>query len=149
MTRLGITPCSARWGRCRVVEILQVGDGVAIVVAYLKAQFMARGETASVGSKIRDPRPARFVKVRLMGGFRPDQSRYAPMLVFECWAADDVTASDLGRLTEALVDAMPDLHDGCTRVVQVGGLINQPDPDSGSPRFVFTKQIYLPVSILT
>jgi hypothetical protein len=131
-----------------VVEILQTTDGVAVVVAYLKGQFTAHSETASVGSKIRDPRPAKFVKVRLMGGFRPDQGRHAPMITFECWAADDVTASDLGRLTEALIDAMPDQHDACTRVVQVGGLINQPDPVSGSPRFVFTKQIYLPVQVL-
>lgn len=131
-----------------MAEILRSADGVAVVVAYLKGQFTARGETAAVGSKIRDPRPPKFVKVRLMGGFRPDQGRYAPMITFECWAADDVTASDLGRLTEALVDAMPDLHDSCTHVVQVGGLVNQPDPESGSPRFVFTKQIYLPVTVL-
>jgi len=132
-----------------MVEVLRVPDGVAVVVAYLKGQFTARGETASVGSKIRDPRPVKFVRVRVMGGFRPDLGRSAPMLTFECWAADDVTASDLGRFTEALIDAMPDLHDGCTHVVQVGGLVNQPDPESGSPRFVFTKQIYLPVSVLT
>lgn len=132
-----------------MVEILQTADGVAVVVAYLKGQFTAHGETAAVGSKIRDPRPPKFVKVRLMGGFRPDQGRSAPMLTFECWGPDDVVASDLGRLTEALIDAMPDLHDGCTHVVQVGGLVNQPDPVSGSPRFVFTKQVYLPVSVLT
>jgi hypothetical protein len=131
-----------------MVEILQTSDGVAVVVAYLKGQFTAHGETAAVGSKIRDPRPARFVKVRLMGGHRADKGRHAPMLVFECWGPDDVAASDLGRLTEALMDAMPDLHDGCTRVVEVGGLVNQPDPESGSPRFVFTKQIYLPVRVL-
>lgn len=131
-----------------MVEILRSADGVAVAVAYLKGQFTARGETASVSSKVPNPRPAKFVKVRVMGGFRPDQSRYAPMLTFECWGPDDVTASDLGRLTEALIEAMPDLHDGCTHVVQVGGLINQPDPESGSPRFVFTKQIYLPVQVL-
>lgn len=131
-----------------MVEVLRVPDAVAVTVTYLKAQFAARSESAAVGSKIRDPRPTKFVKVRLMGGFRPDLGRSAPMLMFECWAADDVAAYDLGRLTEALIDAMPDLHDGCTRVVQVGGLVSQPDPDSGSPRFVFTKQIYLPVDVL-
>jgi hypothetical protein len=132
-----------------VVEILRASSGVAITVAYLRAQFASRGETAIVGSKIRDPRPPKFVKVRLMGGFRPDQGRYAPMITFECWAGDDIAAEALGSLTEALVDAMPDLLDACTHVVQVGGLVDQPDPDSGSPRYVFTKQIYLPVSVLT
>jgi hypothetical protein len=70
------------------------------------------------------------------------------MMVFECWAGDDLTAQALGSLTEALIDAMPDLHDACTGVVQVGGLIDQPDPVSGSPRYVFTKMIYLPVQVL-
>lgn len=132
-----------------MVEILRAASGVAVTVAYLRAQFTARGETAVVGSKIRDPRPAKFVKVRLMGGTRMDISRYAPMITFECWAGDDITAESLGTLTEALIDAMPDLLDACTNVVQVGGLVDQPDPDSGSPRYVFTKQIYLPVSVLT
>jgi hypothetical protein len=134
-----------------MVEILRAPDGVAVAVAYLRAQFTARGETAVVGSKIRDPRPAKFVKVRLMGGVRTE-SRYAPMLVFECWGRDDkddITAQALGSLTEALMDAMPDLHDACTRVVEVGGLVDQPDPATGAARYVFTKQIYLPVVVLT
>lgn len=131
-----------------MVEILRAPDGVAVAVAYLRAQFTARGETAVVGSKIRDPRPAKFVKVRLMGGHTTQISRYAPMIVFECWANDDITAQALGSLTEALMAAMPDLLDACTRVVEVGGLVDQPDPESGSPRYVFTKQIYLPVTVL-
>lgn len=139
--------CSARLGS-RVVEILRAPSGVAFAVAYLRAQFTARGETAVVGSKVRDPRPARFVKVRLMGGTRSDVVRYAPMLTFECWAGDDIAASDLGSLTEALIDALPDLSTDCTRVVEVGGLVDQPDPDSGSPRYVFTKQIYLRAAVL-
>jgi hypothetical protein len=132
-----------------VVEILRAPSGVAVTVAYLKAQYVIHGETATVGSKIRDPRPAKFTKVRLMGGNRSYISRYASMITFECWAGDDIIAEELGTLTEALIDAMPDLHEACTRVVEVGGLVNQPDPDSGSPRYVFTKQIYLPVSVLT
>ena len=132
-----------------MVEILRTPDGVAVVVAFLKAQFTAHGETAGVGSKIRDPRPAKFVKVRLLGGTRSDVVRYAPMLVFECWAADEITAHDLGSLTEALVNAMPDLYDGCTKVTEIGGLYDQPDPDSGTPRAIFSKQIYLTSSVLT
>lgn len=131
-----------------MVEILRAPDGVAVAVAFLKAQFTSRGETAGVGSKIRDPRPAKFVKVRLMGGTRSDVVRYAPMLTFECWGPDDLTAQALGSLAEALVNSMPDLLAGCTRVVEVGGLIDQPDPVSGSARYVFTKQIYLRSTVL-
>jgi hypothetical protein len=132
-----------------MVEILASADGVATAVAFLRAQFTDRGETAIVGSKIRDPRPAKFVKVRLMGTSDQDVVRSAPMLTFECWAATDIDAWNLGKLTEALVTSMPDLLSACTRVVNVGGLVEQPDPDSGSPRYVFTKQIYLAKSVLT
>jgi hypothetical protein len=132
-----------------VVEILASADGVAVAVTYLRAKFTARGETSIVGSKIRDPRPAKFVKVRLMGTSTFDIVRSAPMLTFECWAATDIDAWNLGRLTEALIVAMPDQSTSCTRVVDVGGLVDQPDPDSGSPRYVFTKQLYLSTSVLT
>lgn len=144
----GITTLCGRWGRCRVVEVLLPADGVAFTVAYLKAQYAARGETAGVGSKIRDPRPPKFTKVRLMGGFDADVARYAPMLLFECWGLDDLTAWNLGQLTFGLIGALPDLNPGCTRVVGVGGLVDQPDPDSGSARYVFTSQIYLRKAVL-
>lgn len=131
-----------------MVEILRAPSGVGFVVAFLKAQYTARGESAGVGSKIRDPRPPRFTKVRLMGGMRPDVARYAPMLTFECWAPDELAAEDLGSLTEALLNSLPDLDSRCSRVVEVGGLVWQPDPDSGAARYVFTKQLYLRLSVL-
>jgi len=134
-----------------VVEKLQPPDSVAFVVAYLKSAYASRGETAPVGSKIRDPRPPKFTKVRLMGGFDPDVVRYAPMLLFECWGRDqfdDLTASALGRLTFGLINALPDANIGCTQVVNVGGLAEQPDPDSGAARYVFTKQLYLRSEVL-
>lgn len=146
--KLGITLWCRRWVLFRVVEKLLPPDGVAFAVAYLRDAYATQGESALVGSKIRDPRPVKFTKVRLMGGFDPDVVRYAPMLLFECWAADDMVACDLGRLTLALVNAMPDANTGCTRVVSVGGLVDQPDPDTGSPRYVFTKQIYLRSTVL-
>ena len=132
-----------------MVEILASADGVAAAVAYLRAQFSTRGETAVVASQVRDPRPPRFVTVRLMGTARYDLVRSVPLLTFECWAATGVDAFNLGRLTEALITSMPDLMDACTQVVDVGGLVDQPDPDSGSPRYVFSKQIFLAVSVLT
>jgi hypothetical protein len=83
-----------------------------------------------------------------MGGMRPDLARYAPMLTIECWAEDELSAEDLGTLTEALLTSLPDLNTGCTRVVEVGGLVWQPDPDTGAARYVFTKQLYLRSEVL-
>lgn len=130
------------------VEITKVTSGVAFVVAFLKEQYSLHSETAAVGSKIRDPRPARFTKVRSMGGFRPNIAQYAPMINFECWAPDEIAAEQLGSLTEALITSLPDLSPACTSVVEVGGLAYQPDPSSDTPRFTFTKQIYLRSAIL-
>lgn len=131
-----------------MAEIPLPPDGVAFAVSFLKAQYAAHGETALVGSKIRDPRPPKFTKVRLMGGYDPDVARYAPMLLFECWAPDDISAADLGKLTFGLVSAMPDLNTGCTRVVGVGGLVDQADPNTNTPRYYFTSQIYLRKTVL-
>lgn len=84
-----------------------------------------------------------------MGGTRPDVARYAPMLTFECWGPDDIAAENLGILAEALVNAMPDLLPECTRVVEVGGLVDQTDPLlSGQSLFTFTKQCYLRSTVL-
>ena len=134
-----------------MVEILRAPSGVGFAVAFLKAQYTARGESAGVGSKIRAPRPPRFTKVRLMGGIRPDIARYAPMITFECWgrdAQDELVAEDLGTLTESLINSLPDLDSRCSRVTEVGGLAWQPDPDSGAARYVFTKQLYLRSDVL-
>jgi len=129
-----------------MVEITKAPSGVQFVVAFLKAQYLIYGETASVGSKVRDPRPPKFTKVRQLG-LRRELSRAAPMLVFECWGNDDLAAENLGILTESLINSLPDLDGRCTRVVEVGGLYSQDDPISGSPRWIFTKQIYLPLQI--
>lgn len=131
-----------------MVEILATPSGVGVTVAFLKAQYAAHGETAPVRSKIPNPRPPKFTRVRLMGGTRSAVVRYAPMLVFECWAPDDIAAENLGILTEALVNAWPDIDSACTNVVEVGGLIYQPDPDTNTDRYVFTKQIYLRSTVL-
>lgn len=132
-----------------MAEVLATPSGVAAAVAFLRAQYAAHSETAEVRSKIPNPRPAKFTRVRLMGGTRSSVVRYAPMLTFECWAADDIAAESLGILTEALINAWPDIDSACTNVVEVGGLIYQPDPDTNVDRYVFTKQVYLRSVVLT
>ena len=131
------------------MDILKAPSGIRAVVAYLKSEYTSRSETALVGTDIRDPRPTKFTRVRLMGGTRQAMVLYGAMITFECWAPTDILAEDLAILTEALIWAMPDRVDACSRVVDVGGIGDQRDPDSGSPRFVFTKQIYLRSTVLT
>lgn len=124
-------------------DILRSVSGTRFAVAFLKAQFAARGESAKVATKVPSPRPPKFVKVRQMGAVRANVVQVAPMVLFECWADDDVVAEDLGILAESLITALPDLSPACTRVTDVGGLYCDVDPDSNTPRWIFTKQLYL------
>jgi hypothetical protein len=131
-----------------MVDILRPLDTAAVIVTFLKAQYTARSETAGVGTRLPATTPARFTRVRVMGGRRSDLVRYASVVVFECYGSTDVAACDLARLTEALVQSMEDQVNSCTRVVDIGGLVDQPDPDSNNPRWVFTKQIWLRSTVL-
>lgn len=124
-------------------------DAEAVLVADLNQQFAQLGWTdAAAGTTIADPRPAgRYARVRLSGG----SSSYftsGPMVVIECWADKKVTARDFGAITEGLVESLPDRLGICSGVTDVGSLGFQPDPDSGTPRYVFTKVLHLRKRVL-
>jgi hypothetical protein len=98
----------------------------------------------SVSTRVPDPRPASFVRLRRVGGTRRDLVTDSALIVVECWAADSVAARDLGARTLAHVHEMPDVEvSGASirRVVEVGGLQSFPDPVTDSPRYQFTVQI--------
>lgn len=123
------------------VEVIAFPSAEAVCVAYLKAELAARGETATVATKVPVPRPARLVKVRRLGGVQYDTVTDAPMVAFDCWAADEIAAEALAGLVRALVSAIPDreVPGGfvCCDVEEGGGPVNQPDPDTNYPRYTF------------
>jgi hypothetical protein len=125
-----------------VPEVLVSADPVALLVVDLKAQYTARSVAAQVGSKVRDPRASTFTRLQLAGG-SADVVSSQPMLIVECWAPTDTAAWDLASLTEGLVDSLPDRLGICSGVTNVGGPADSPDPDSGTPRYVFTKVLHL------
>lgn len=97
-----------------------------------------------VGTKVPNPRPESFVRLRLVGGSRRDLVTRSALVLFECWAGDTVTASDLGDEVLARVWEMPDIDvQGAVirRVQEIGGLQSNPDPETESPRYQFTLQI--------
>jgi hypothetical protein len=123
-------------------EILAPADAEAVLIADLKAQYVAHSVSASVGTKIRDPRPTLFTKVILAGG----GSSYvynSPMLIVECWGPTEAQAWELAALTVALVESISERVGICSGYTHVGDPVNQPDPESGSPRYVFTKVLHL------
>lgn len=98
----------------------------------------------SVSTKVPHPRPDSFVRVKRVGGGRRDLVTDEPIVVVECWAADEVAASYLGRTTHAHVYALAQTsHDGdyVRAVREVGGLQSFPDPLSKTPRYQFTVQM--------
>jgi hypothetical protein len=117
-------------------EVVLFPDVEALLVRVLPERV-----GVDVSTKVPNPRPASFVRVKRVGGSRPNRVTDSAIVVVECWAADDVAASDLGRLTEAHVFALAQTsHDGdfVRRVREVGGLQSFPDPVSESPRYQFT-----------
>jgi hypothetical protein len=126
-----------------MAEVIAFPSAEAVAVGYVKARLTARAITATVATKVPAVRPAQLVKVRRIGGTTANIVTDAPMLVFDCWAPTEIAAEDLARVVRAEVMAMPGQSDVCTHVVEVGGPVNQPDPDSNSPRYVFTVIIHL------
>lgn len=124
-------------------EILAPVDAEAVVVLDLAAQYQLRAISTEVGTSLPDgPVPESFVKVRLMGGSATFISSRA-MLTVECWSRDEVTAWDLASLTVGLVDSLPERLGICSGITNVGEPVNQPDPDTNTPRYVFTKVVHL------
>ena len=123
-------------------EVLAPANAEALVVADLKAQYAARSMTAVVGTEIRNTRPPLFTKVILAGGGSSYVST-APMLIVECWAPTKIEAWNLSEVTVALVDSIWERLGICSGVTHVGNPGFQPDPDSGTPRYVFTKVLHL------
>lgn len=115
-----------------------------LLVVYLSAEFLTRGETASVHTKVPEQRPSKFVLVPRGGGVRRNLVVDSPTINFECWAATDVEACNLCILTRALVNALPGRKiSGSTfyRVDEFGGPINLPDDLSHQSRYTFTSSI--------
>lgn len=129
--------------------VLIARDAEAAVVADLAAQYAARGIDAGVSTTVALPRPSRpFARVRLMGG----SARWintGALLTVDCWAPTETAAYDFAALTQGLIESMPDRVGPCSGTTDVGALANQPDPDSTTPRYVFTKMIYLRKLVLS
>lgn len=134
------------------MELLIGADAEALLVTYLRAKLPTYFPSIVVATKVRNPRPSAFVQVIRSGGIERDPYTDAPLLVFHSWADTDVTANALARTVQALVKASPGeyLLSGfpVDRYVEAGGIQNNPDPDSASPRYSFSAQLDIRKSVL-
>ncbi len=97
---------------------------------------------ASVSTRLPNPLPARHVRVTRAGGNRADLVQERVLLIFECWAADSVTAFALASDTWGHVAATEGTVVSGVPVsdVDLASPINSPDPDSAAVRYQFTAQ---------
>lgn len=118
-------------------------DAEALLVAYLRSAFAARGDAVFVGTYIPKTRPARLVRVSRVGGTRRNVAQEDAMCVFECWAPDSTQAFGLARVARALVHAY-DTDDGFwPERGEISGPQFFPDPLSTDPRYQFTEILRL------
>lgn len=131
-----------------MVEVIVAPDAEGRAVAFLKAQFLAAGDTARVGTKFPAAGSQRFVRVVRAGGPTKSIAYDSPRLVFECTGSSSVTAERLCALTRGFVLAWARLSDDVTRVQDAGDMAYVPDPDSGQDRYQFAVQVDMKMSAL-
>lgn len=128
-----------------MVEVIVFPDVEDLLVTYLGAELTARGDTATVHTRVPAPRPDRFVLVPRVGGTRRSLVVDSPTIGFECWAATDTAAEGLCSLVRGLVFALPRQPPvrgvQFYRVDEFGGPTNLPDPVSNQSRYVFTAAV--------
>lgn len=115
-------------------------DPEAVVISYLNGALVAAADPARASTRVPTTRPASLVRVMLTGMVRRSTSHRDAQVTVECWATDGVAAA---RLADKVYDWLADLDVGSSHVPQgpdgwVGGPYSQPDPDSGTPRYVMT-----------
>lgn len=115
-------------------------DAEGVVIAYLNRLLVADGDTARASTRVPSERPGRLVRVMLTGSSRTNVSRRDAQVTVECWAPDGPAAE---RLADKVAGWLVDLDESASHVPQgadgwVGGPYSDPDPDTGSPRYVMT-----------
>lgn len=131
-----------------MVEVIVAPDAEGRAVAFLKAQFLAAGDAAKVGTKFPVGGSQRFVRVVRAGGLTKSIAYDSPRLVFECYGSSSVTAERLCALTRGFILAWARLSDDVTRVQDAGDMAYVPDPDTNQDRYQFAVQVDMKMSAL-
>lgn len=125
-------------------ETIVFPDATLAAVTALRAGLTAQSSTATVGTRVPNPRPGLFVTVRRLGGVRRNLVTDSAQLTVECWGTTEQTAHDLAQLCRGIVHAARGTDQGGTvvyYVAEIGGPALLPDPDSDQARYVATYEI--------
>lgn len=132
-----------------MAELLVAPDAAALMIAWLSAELpnVPNETVVPISRAVPDPRPARFVTVRLLGGAGRDGALPVvdrPQLAIEAWAGTVAQAHDLAQNARAVVHAARGVvHAGIQvyRVDELGAPVELPDPLSAQPRVTFSVQL--------
>jgi hypothetical protein len=116
-------------------------DAVDLVLTHIDSDI-----TVPVLPRVPTDRPASFVTVRRVGGTRRTIVSDDALLSFEAWAATDQAAADLVQLVRQSLHEMKGTVVSTTAIYQVteaSGPALFPDPESLTPRYVFTASVHL------
>jgi hypothetical protein len=75
--------------------------------------------------------------VSRIGGPRRNVGIDAPIVLFECWSTDEISAQALGAKVRAFVSSMDEYG------YEASGLVNYPDTETNLPRYQFQAGLYL------
>lgn len=123
-----------------MAEALAPVDAEGFAVAQLRAGMTARGDTATVATKVPTTRPARMVRVSLADTYAVTLGHFGSALLVECWAPTEAAAGQLARRAYGILRALAD-HDQVVGIEEVGGIVNF--PDEVGPRYQFTLALHM------
>lgn len=113
---------------------------IATIRAHIDAKAAAVNDSVRAYGGVPSPRPTRFVRLMLAGATVRSVAHRDARVVVECWEATEAAAE---RLADMVMGWLFDLDSTGGHVPQgaagwLGGPYSQPDPDSGTPRYVMT-----------
>jgi hypothetical protein len=123
------------------VTVPVLPDAEALAVAYLTRCLAG----TTVSTRLPNPLPDRYVRVRRTGGYAPNRVLDEAQLTLECYGPDTVTAYGLARTVQhhmhtAASSSAIRLARGTSTV---GGPYYDPDPVSGCERYTLTVRVVL------
>lgn len=125
-----------------MAEVVTFPDVQALVVAFLKAQFAAVGESAKAAGRVPSPIPARFVRVDVGSANERNRIVAEPLLILQAYAKSEPEAYALCERARALVRSMPEHDDDRVAGCVASSLpVPFPDPDSSMARYQCTVQL--------
>ena len=120
--------------------MVKVPNVEMLVIQYLKAELTGSGHTVTVATNVPATRPAELVKVTATGGELRDVVVTEAQLAIECWAASPVLAGDLARDCQGILTEWPGHQAGGSFIYDCKARVptSFPDPDTRTPRYIFT-----------